>query len=459
MLGSAFTFLEDWATTRLSERDLARRMRNWRKVAFLTPTEVTQLANRRLANIVQHAFETVPFWRKNFQLAGIHPHRVHSIQDLANLQPIDRSTIQTSRDDMVSTALEPTELVPARTGGSSTVPLSFLRDSETIQERRALQALFSEWAGQDLRDRSALVWGASFDITGHGSWRSTLRDRWIDRRVTLSSNQLDPSSIDEFLVRLQRFNARVLHGYAHAIWRIACHIADRRYRPVGLVGITVTAEPLSSLQRKTIEDAFHVPVFNHYGAREIGMVAAECSRHRGLHVALPSVYCEILRRDGTAAEPGELGEIIVTDLFNRAMPFLRYRIGDLGAWAEDACDCGVGFPLLRIESGKTTHYLVVKGDRLISGNALVLSYGGDGFEGLYLRQEELDSIEVLYLPSPNFAPESLKRVRDHLVATIGPEVRLKWRKVDRAPLAPSGKVQLCYSTLYEERLASTRVWK
>ena len=72
-----------------------------------------------------------------------------------------------------------------------------------------------------------------------------------------------------------------------------------------------------------------------YGSREFGNMAMSCEQEDGLHVIPTAAIIEILRPDGSPAEPGELGEIVITSLTARAMPMIRYRIGDTGVWAED----------------------------------------------------------------------------------------------------------------------------
>ena len=104
----------------------------------------------------------------------------------------------------------------------------------------------------------------------------------------------------------------------------------------------VTAGTLFEPIRQTIESVFQAPVFNRYGSREVGDIACECEAHSGLHVALPTQFVEILRPDGTAAGPGEIGEIVVTSLTNFAMPLIRYRIGIVGHGRKSLVAAGVG---------------------------------------------------------------------------------------------------------------------
>src|SRR5262249_29218268 len=111
---------------------------------------------------------------------------------------------------------------------------------------------------------------------------------------------------------------------------------------------------------------FGCRVFNRYGCREVSVIASECPEHDGLHTMAEGLFIEVVK-GARPAQAGEIGSILVTDLFNRAMPLIRYRIGDLGAWEEGTCACGRGLPRLRSVAGRVTDFLVGADGRLVSG--------------------------------------------------------------------------------------------
>ena len=108
-------------------------------------------------------------------------------------------------------------------------------------------------------------------------------------------------------------------------------ISDLRPR-----GIISTSMMLLANERRVIEEAFGCKVTDRYGCEEVGLIACECEQHEGLHLDIEHLYIEFLRPDGTAAAPGEEGAIVITDLLNRGMPFIRYRIEDIGVPSERA---------------------------------------------------------------------------------------------------------------------------
>jgi phenylacetate-CoA ligase len=108
-----------------------------------------------------------------------------------------------------------------------------------------------------------------------------------------------------------------------------------------------SAQALPENTRKIIENGFNTRVFDKYGSREFSGIAYECSAHRGHHVVEECYIVELLV-DGRPALPGEVGEIVITDLFNRATPMIRYRIGDLAVAFDNAEPCPCGLAHLRI---------------------------------------------------------------------------------------------------------------
>jgi phenylacetate-CoA ligase len=108
-------------------------------------------------------------------------------------------------------------------------------------------------------------------------------------------------------------------------------------------------------------------VFETYGSREVMLIAAECEAHDGMHVSHENLVVEIMVGD-RPAKPGETGELVVTDLHNFGMPFIRYRIGDLAtAGPTSVCACGRELPRIASVDGRVTDTLRDGKGRSVSG--------------------------------------------------------------------------------------------
>jgi phenylacetate-CoA ligase len=122
-----------------------------------------------------------------------------------------------------------------------------------------------------------------------------------------------------------------------------------RRNPRGLKAVYSTADPLSESDRSFLMSAFDCPVYDVYGAREVGIVSWQCSDCTPglMHLNVETAVLELVAGGEGGAASGEVGDIVLTTLYNRAMPLIRYRIGDKSLPTDERCSCGRGLPLLR----------------------------------------------------------------------------------------------------------------
>jgi len=209
---------------------------------------------------------------------------------------------------------------------------------------------------------------------------------------------------------------------------------------------------LHSWQRRSIEQVFNCPVTNRYGCEEVSLIACECERHQGLHINADSVYVEVLRADDTGAltrpaRPGESGSVVVTDLTNRAMPIIRYQVGDVAAFSDRICPCGRGLPLLERIEGRDADYVVTLDGKLISGISLTENFALQvpGVIQFQIVQETLHRFVFRLVRGQEFGPGSLKRLGELVNRIFGPEVEYHCEYLESIPSEPSGKYRFCIS--------------
>ena len=204
--------------------------------------------------------------------------------------------------------------------------------------------------------------------------------------------------------------------------------------------------------RSVIERVFRTKVFNRYGSREVGNVASECECHTGLHVSSPSCIVEVVRPDGSQADPEEVGEIVVTLLTNRAMPLIRYRIGDMGAWAAEGCPCGRGFPLLRYVQGRVSDSFVSREGARVHGEYFThLLYFRPWVERFQFVQEtpDLIRIAVVLTPGEGIPEDHRADIEDKIRLVMGAHCRVQWHFPDEIRPSDSGKYRYTISNYVE----------
>jgi phenylacetate-CoA ligase len=219
-----------------------------------------------------------------------------------------------------------------------------------------------------------------------------------------------------------------------------------------------SAGTLHDHMRETIRETFQAPVFNRYGSREVGDIACGCGVHEGLHVSAPTHYVEILRPDGTPTEPGEVGEIVVTLLTNYAMPLIRYRIGDMGAWAESTCACGRSWPLLSNVTGRVSDTFLTEDGKSIHGEFFThLFYGEEWVQKFQVVQESVHQVTITIVPAE--WGDDLKRrhraemnvIREHIHSVMGQSCNVTFDFCSNIRPTDSGKYRYTISRVNRER--------
>jgi len=166
--------------------------------------------------------------------------------------------------------------------------------------------------------------------------------------------------------KLRGLKPDVLDGYSSSLLLLA--------RKINQAGVTVQprfiiggAELIDGSSRRFIEDSFSAPFFDQYACIELERLAWQCKEKQGYHIDVDSVVMQFVDEEGAEVAPGERGEIVCTSLFNYAMPFIRYAVGDVGMSDEGAdCPCGRTLPLMKVVEGRKDSFVVLPDGRVVA---------------------------------------------------------------------------------------------
>lgn len=408
---------------------------------------LTQDRQRRgLIRILQHAYATVPFYQRRFDAVGFRGEQIRSLEGFANLPVLTKAEIRAQGRQLLSTAYQGRQdLHRKTTSGSTGVSLEVWVDEAAMQFKRACTLRSDEWSGWRLGEPMAAIWGNP-EYLKRG-WRGRLRNGLLDRCRYLDTLGMDEGSMARFTDDLARRQPSLLFGHAHSVYLFARYVSNYRANSIRPKGIITSAMALHGWQRQAIEAEFDCKVTNRYGCEEVSLIACECERHAGLHVNTDGVYVELLR-DGRPVPPGEPGSVVVTDLVNRAMPLIRYQIGDVASWAEGECGCGrVGMPRLARIEGREADFVTTQDGRLISGISLTENFAMliPGVEQLQIIQESLDRFTFRIVRDGGFGPLSDAKIRELVRARFGANVGYDCEFVTSIPQEASGKYRFCIS--------------
>ncbi|MBU0985578.1 MAG: phenylacetate--CoA ligase family protein [candidate division Zixibacteria bacterium] len=407
---------------------------------FYTPDRLQSMQRERLKTLLVHADANCPFYRERFERFGFNPEECQSIDDLAVVPVIRKADIQQHADRMKAQNIPTDRLVVNQTGGSTGAPLRFYHDIDLLHRRQAATYRHDRWAGWDIGQKMAVLWGNRVDMGTEPSLRSRLRTRLYDRRMILDTSNISRDKLADFADQLRSFRPPVYLAYANSMFLYARFLRENRitdyHRPHAII---TSAELLTSDQRALIEDVFACRVFNRYGCREHSIIASECAEHSGMHMVAEHLLVEILKpADGSPDIPGR---IVITDLFNFGMPLIRYQIEDLGEFVPGSCACGRGLPRLNIVGGRVTDFLVTPDSRVISGASMTIYFVATvpGVAQAQIIQKTRDHLILKVVPNNKFDDNSLRVIAEKVREFFGPTMKYEVEKVVSIPSTASGK--------------------
>jgi phenylacetate-CoA ligase len=407
--------------------------------------ETIRAASRaRLLALLRHAGASSPYYRELFAARGFDPRKPSAVNNLQRLPLVTKELLARHKEGMRSRRYRPEHLVTSFTGGSSGTPTGFFQDPACSLQRLGRQWGILDRCGYRLGQRCGLIWGVHADLPDPSrppGLKARLR-QFATARESLCCTVMRRADLLDFHRRLQRFRPHVLYGYPNAMEEFALFIRSEGLAPLRVATVICTAERLTGRQRALFSQQFSAEVYNLYCTREHGCIGFECREHNGLHIDAGSVYIEILEK-GRPVPPGQTGDIVVTDLLNYGMPFIRSRIGDRGSLSPTPCSCGCALPLLQAFEGRVTDTLYRADGSSVAGLMLVDMFLDDPLiENLQVIQNRVGDVELLLEVRGPFGATDEQRVRDETRHYMGDGTAIQIRLVPEIPRNPrSGKFQ------------------
>lgn len=424
--------------TRRDHPAYRRYARSFAASQYFSADELRDLQMRLLREQLLQAYCNVPFYRRRMEKLSLTPVDIRTLEDLRHLPRLTKQDIQDHKEEMLASNIPLRKREQNQTGGSTGSPLQFWVDKERFDSRRASTDRHNAWANFQPGDWLAVLWGSSFDTGTQVIPKVTWRERFLERTLTLNTSLVSRKDFDAFIALLRQYRPRFLKAYAQAADMFARHCNEGGVTDIHFDAIITSAEVLMPEARVRIEHTFGGRVFNRYGCREVSVIASECEYHTGMHVNADALLVEIEPIDGA---PENYGRVLVTDLYNRSMPLIRYEIGDIAAWESGAaCPCGRSLPRLANVAGRITDFLVMPDGSMVSGPSLALLIG----QTPQVRQAQFvqftpSEIELRVVPHVGYNEETVAGLNRRLQPYLRDLVRLTIVPVEKIASEPSGK--------------------
>lgn len=400
----------------------------------------------KLGRVLKYAYDYVPYYHRVFDQVGFHPDDFTYPDAFQRIPFLTKKLIRENFDDLLTAETSRREgMSRLSTAGSTGEPLMFMRDLDFRDHTMAEIHHHLSWSSWQFGQPHAYIFGASFEMSYARNLRAQLMN-WTLNRFLTNAYVLSEESMHAFAAKAMRRRPRLLSGYVSSLYRFAKFLRDNPTYDLSFVdAVYGTSEVLYPSQRAFIEETFGCKVFSRYATRELGALACECEAHTGLHTSFGNVYIEILK-DGTPTEPGEAGDIFVTNLNNLGMPFIRYQLADSVAWyPEDHCPCGRAHPMIKVQGGRSNDLFKTRDGGTVWGGIGNPLWNMEGVKKFQFVQKTYDYVVVKIVKDGPMSQSQQTEIEKAVKTALGEQVKLDFEFPNEISVGRSGKhrYQIC----------------
>ncbi len=390
---------------------------------LLSGEKLRKNTERRIIRMVRKAYHNVPCYKRLYDEYGVNINGIRTLDDLKKLPFITKDEIRDHfPSEIVSSKFRVEDCHYSATTGSTGRSLPFVFS----------QSAYAFYIATGLR---------MYTMIGYRPWHKLVYIKYTrinyPRFGPFFRTEHIPSTIPaaEQIAMLRRMKPDLLLGYASIIFEIAQKMTADDLKRIRPKFIGINSELSTKDQRDFISSVFKCPVYDEYSTEETWMIASQC-RHGNYHLYIDNVWVEFLDRNGNRVKPGEEGEIVLTTSRSDAMPFIRYRIGDIGRYSDRKCPCGLGYPLLEAFDGRADDSFILPSGKYISSLKILNTFTRYIKKYLHLMEEfkiiqkDRGYIVIELVKGKEYSDSRFKELTDSLHEIFGEPVTLSVETVD-----------------------------
>ena len=411
---------------------LARHLIGQRRRPFLRRDRLNELRDRRIRQLVRYAAANVPYYREWFGSQGLDPRQIKGAVDLSRIPILDKELVRTQPERFRAEHSAARHAVSFLTSGTTGVPIEIWHDRQSLLANIAF--------GERERDPVNQICGGSFrpaelyvgyetstfkKVTDFYAENVHLPVRPLRRYVSLSE------PVEHIAELINQEGPDILVGYGGWIDLFFRTVAARQIDLRLPKMVMYMGEALPFGARDRIENELRVPVLSRYNAVEAFKIGFYCQRRSGFHLHEDLCHLRIVNPSGVDVADGEIGEVVISNLVNRATVLLNYPMGDMASLATGPCGCGRTFRLLSELQGRTEDILALENGRFIHPRAVWQVFKPERQLLQYqLIQQPANryTLELVTLHRESYG-QILERVLPRLVELLGAdaEIEAHWR--------------------------------
>ena len=426
------------------------KLRYWReleKTQYLSQKQLEEIQWQRLKNLWVFLWDNNSFYKNRFLKAGLTPKSLKSPEDISLFPILTKKDVRLNTDSMISDGFIKDKLHHFKTGGSTGKALDIYITEECSEMRNACARRHDRWTTWETCEPIGAVWG-------NPKLPSTIKEKILDALVQpyiyLDTMSVTRKSVQQFAQAWRKVKPTLLFGHAHSLYILAEYIQTLAIDVIQPKGIISTSMMLLPNERALIENVFGCKVTDRYGCEEVSLIGCECKVHNGMHMNIEHLVIEFLGDDGTSVKAGETGNIVVTDLMNKAMPFIRYKVEDVGIPLERQCSCGCNLPLMGKVAGRVADFLIKKDGTRVAGISLIENTltKMPGIDQMQIVQDDRLTLKLNLVPGLMYTSETELELLSYF-KTVFDGIDIILNKTDGIQPEKSGKYRFSICNIKE----------
>jgi len=420
----------------LSDPNRLRRMNN---------EDIIKYQNKALRSMVKYAY-TIPVYREKYKKIGIHPNDIKETSDIKKLPLMTKEDFRSNfPNNVISPSFNKKEGIVAATSGTTGRSLLLYFDMYTVVRSmlgfiRALNEHNINWR----KTKMSLLMDLTENSFENGYMINSIFSSGRSLFSTKNMQIIDIlDSPMDILNKIESFQPEAIIGYPFVIIQLAILKSKGYGKNITPKFIGTSGAFFDMYSRKHVEEIFNTKTFDIYAATEPGLIAFECRNGR-YHVCSDLVYLEYLN-NGSDVSFGEPGSLVVTKLYGRGTPLIRYTgMEDVVTPSKNNCTCGLSGGLIeRIHGRKSSTILLNNGKMVfislfenILGESLS-EIKVNKIKRIQIVQRKIDSIKLKILFDEHLrdvggpAENMFSTIKNKLEKRLGPDIRIDVEEVDK----------------------------
>jgi phenylacetate-CoA ligase len=408
----------------------------------------------KLKDLVWYFYQNSEFFRNKLLSKNIHPYDIKNIEDLEIIPYLDKKELKSNfSKNLLSKKIEYYKKLFISTSGSTGNPINLYANAEQLKARWANTFRAWTWTGWSPSKKQARLWHQTIGMSKSQILREYI-DNLFFKRIFIPAYSINSSNINKLIEKLIKHKPFMMDGYAESFNFLINYLKSKNINNFKLDVIISSAQEMPINLKREIEDHTSAKVYDKYGAREFSGIAYEAKNNIGHLIADDSYIVEVLK-NGTKVQPGEIGEIYITDLNNMITPMIRYQIGDLATIqkASSSKDNLIPFNTLDEIKGRTRTIVLCGNNTWVPGTffAHFFKEYSSTVKQYQIVQNQKSNFELKLIKHESTSQKQIDKMILDLRNTVG-EIEIKIEYVDEIQMVKTGKVMGVISNLDLENI-------